>query len=111
MQVNQQKMTGDQTTPAPADRIRAERFLIGAVLATISEQGEAGAPLGPMYAAMQTQGCTWNQWASLLSSLQRTGVVRLENDPVEEVPILAYITDLGRRVLNLLEQHRATMAH
>ena len=91
------------------NRIQAERFVVGAVLETIAEQGEDGAPLGPMYAAMQAQGCSWNQWNSLLASLGRTGVVRLENCPVEEVPIKAHITESGRRVMALLQQHRAAL--
>lgn len=71
--------------------------VLTSVLDTIAEQ-PAGAPSGPMFAACQAQGCTLNQWTSLVNSLMSTGLVTAELD-IEQIPVVFHITDDGRSKL------------
>ena len=59
---------------------QAINAVVKAVLDTIHEMGEGGAPSGPFFAALQTQGCTLNQFQSLMGALERAGKVALKYD-------------------------------
>ena len=54
--------------------------VVKAVLETIREMGKDGAPSGVLFAALQTQGCTLNQFQSLMGALERAGKVALKYD-------------------------------
>ena len=59
---------------------QAINFIVKAVMDTIRESGTVGAPAGVLYAALMTQGCSFNQFTSLMGALERAGKVRLEDD-------------------------------
>ena len=51
-----------------------------AVLKAIEELGELGAPSGVLYAALMANGCTFNQFESLMAPLMLRGYVELDSD-------------------------------
>lgn len=57
------------------EQILAAQRIGAVVLETIQDAGELGAPSGVIYAALQTQGCTLNQYQSLLAPLVSRGFV------------------------------------
>lgn len=50
------------------------------VLEAVEAGGEAGAPAGIVYAAMQGQGASFTQFLSLMSTLIRPGYLTLEDN-------------------------------
>jgi hypothetical protein len=66
------------------------------VLETIEEQGEQGAPSGPMYAAMNAHGCTLSQYQSLMGTLLGRDFVSMPE------PDVYAITDGGRQFIKKL---------
>ncbi|MFP3637687.1 hypothetical protein [Paraburkholderia sp. SIMBA_054] len=50
-----------------------------AILETIDEAGELGAPAGPLFAALQAQGASLSQFESLMAPLVARGLVTLES--------------------------------
>lgn len=54
----------------------ALRLLVLASLEAIAAAGPAGIPAGLLYAVLMTQGCTLNQFESLMAALVTTGKVR-----------------------------------
>lgn len=50
------------------------------VLESIQEAGNLGAPAGVLYAALASQGCTLNQFQSLMAPLEAKGFVTRESD-------------------------------
>ena len=59
---------------------KALKLIVTSVVDTVRESGDMGAPSGPMYAALMSQGCTLNQYQSLMGALVRTGKLRQEGD-------------------------------
>lgn len=66
-----------------------------AVLETISETGDQGAPAGVLYAALQAKGASLSQFQSLMAPLVSRKFVVLEHD-------LYTITNGGQEFLNKL---------
>lgn len=62
------------------EQIRTIQRIGLAVLETIQEAGELGAPGGVLYATLMTQGCTLNQFQTLMAPLERQGYVAHEAD-------------------------------
>jgi hypothetical protein len=62
------------------EQIRLIRQIADAIVATVREAGPQGAPGGVIYAALMAQGCTFNQFQSLMSGLLRTGRLALDGD-------------------------------
>ncbi len=60
-------------TPQQAQALKA---IINAVTESVAAAGPLGAPGGPLYAALMTQGCTLNQFESLMGGLVRIGKLR-----------------------------------
>lgn len=50
------------------------------VLEAVAVAGEQGAPGGVLYAAMQDQGATLNQFQSIMGTMTKPGYLELEND-------------------------------
>lgn len=48
----------------------------GAVLSTIMEAGDQGAPEGPMYLACMQHGIDLDQFERILGALQKSGLIR-----------------------------------
>ncbi len=59
---------------------RALILIVSAITETIKEAGELGAPGGVMYAALMSQGCTLNQFESIMGALVRMGRVTKDGD-------------------------------
>jgi hypothetical protein len=57
-------------TPA---QINAVQLVAMMITDTVREAGPLGAPSGPMFAALSAQGCTLNQYQSIMSALVRAG--------------------------------------
>jgi len=55
-------------------------LIVKAVVDTIRETGTHGAPSGVMYAALMSQGCSLNQYQSLMSALVNSGKIRQDGD-------------------------------
>lgn len=70
---------GDTMTPT-ANQLEAIRRIAAAIVETVKETGEQGAPSGIVYAALMSQGCTLDQYQSFISALVRTGKLRQEGD-------------------------------
>ena len=66
-----------------------------AVLETISETGEQGAPSGVLYAALQAKGASLSQYQSLMAPLVSRKFLVLEHD-------VYTMTDAGRAFLSRL---------
>jgi len=62
-------------TPTQA---KALQIIVSGTIEAVKAAGDSGAPGGVLYAAMQTQGCTLNQFTSLMGALVRTGKLRSE---------------------------------
>jgi len=59
------------------DTKRAAISAADAVMATVKKAGAAGAPLGPIYAALQERiGCSYSQFEALMSTLEGLGCIR-----------------------------------
>jgi hypothetical protein len=67
------------TTPTPK-QLAAIRQIALAVIDTVKEMGDTGAPAGVLYAAMQAHGCSKNQFDSLMGALCRGGKLRYDAD-------------------------------
>lgn len=78
------------------EQIRAAQIVGKALLDTIAESAPLGAPSGPMYAALMTQGCTLSQYQSITQSMLRNELVTAENDPQDGTPVLFHITAKGQ---------------
>jgi len=52
---------------------QALRQVAKAVIDTVKESGDLGAPGGIMYAAMMAQGCTLEQFEAIMGGLIRAG--------------------------------------
>jgi hypothetical protein len=50
------------------------------ILDAIDEAGELGAPSGVMYAALMAQGCSLQQYQSIMAPLERRGFVTVDGD-------------------------------
>lgn len=57
------------------EQITAAQRIGLAVLETIKDAGELGAPSGILFATMQTQGCTLSQYQSFMTPIERRGFV------------------------------------
>jgi hypothetical protein len=56
---------------------RAAILAADAVIATVKKAGAAGAPLDPIYAALQEGiGCTYSQFEALIRTLEGLGCIR-----------------------------------
>lgn len=62
------------------DQIRAAQKIGLAVMESIQEAGELGAPSGVLYAALQQTGCTLSQFQSLMRPLEGRGFVTQEGN-------------------------------
>jgi hypothetical protein len=62
------------------EQLKALRLIATAILETVREAGELGAPSGVMYAALSAQGCSLNQYRSIMAGLERAGLVKKEGD-------------------------------
>lgn len=58
---------------------QAAVLLIRAIMETIKESGEQGAPEGPMYAAVMGTGCSLNSFNMLIAKLEQAKLVRRSN--------------------------------
>lgn len=68
----------------------AVRAIARAVVSATIEGGQMGAPGGVMYAALMAQGCSYQQFISLMGSLQNLGLIEKSGE--------CYLpTDAGRR--------------
>lgn len=61
-------------------QIRAVASVTLGVLEAVEAGGEIGAPAGVLYAAMQAQGASYNQFLSLMTTLVRPGYLTMEDD-------------------------------
>jgi predicted transcriptional regulator len=61
-------------------QIQAAQRIGLALLESIEESGELGAPAGILYAAMMAQGCSLNQFESLMAPVERRGYVTRSMD-------------------------------
>lgn len=57
------------------EQIKAVQRVSLVLLETIEAEGDLGAPSGPMFAALQTQGCTMSQYQQLMGQLEHRGFV------------------------------------
>ena len=67
-------------TELDAKQADALRHIVSAVVETIRESGPLGAPSGVLYAALMAQGCTLNQFESLMGALVRARAVRKQGE-------------------------------
>jgi hypothetical protein len=58
----------------------ALRLVVGAVLDAVKAAMPRGAPGGIIYAALMDQGCSLNQYTSLMAALVRNGKLRQDGD-------------------------------
>lgn len=54
--------------------------IASAIIDTVKEMGEQGAPAGIMYAALMGYGCSLNQFESIMSILVRAGKLTKHGD-------------------------------
>jgi hypothetical protein len=59
---------------------QALRLIVSATLEAVAAAGPTGAPAGPLYAAMMTQGASLNQFESLMGCLVRAGKLRQDGN-------------------------------
>ena len=78
------------------DQIFAAQRIGASILESIEEAGKLGAPSGVLYAALQTAGCTLNQYQSILATMTNRGFV------VDDEHCLT-ITSLGKAFLKSLK--------
>lgn len=62
------------------EQLLALRKVADAIIDTVKQAGSLGAPSGPMYAALMTQGCSLNQYQAIMGGLVRAGKLRQEGD-------------------------------
>jgi hypothetical protein len=55
-------------------------LVCNAIIETIKESGPLGVPGGILYAALMTQGCTFNQFTGIMGILVRSGKIRKQGD-------------------------------
>lgn len=55
------------------EQMNALRAIVVAVTEAVRAAGATGAPGGVLYAALMAQGCTLNQFESLMGALTRAG--------------------------------------
>jgi hypothetical protein len=66
---------------------RAAILAADAVMATVKKAGAAGAPLDPIYAALQERiGCTYSQFEALISTLEGLGCIRRTAELAFHIP-------------------------
>lgn len=53
--------------------------VVSAVVGTISDAGEMGAPSGPIYAALMAHGVSLEQYNRIIDMLKEKNLVRLSN--------------------------------
>jgi len=58
----------------------ALRLVVAATLDAVKAAMPIGAPGGVIYAALMGQGCTLNQYTSLMAALVRNGKLRQDGD-------------------------------
>lgn len=58
------------------DQPTALARLVGAIIESVREMGEQGAPAGPLYAALMTVGITLDQFNTIMEALVKRGVLR-----------------------------------
>ena len=63
-----------------ANILQAIRAVCDAIVCAVIAAGSNGAPAGPIYAALMTQGCTLEQFNALMSGLVRAGKLRQDGD-------------------------------
>jgi len=86
------------------DQIQAAQRIGLVVLETIDGADELGAPGGVLYAGLMTQGCTLNQFQSLMGTLQGRGFVRLEGE-------CYHVTASGKTFIQVLQRTVASQQH
>jgi hypothetical protein len=64
----------------------AVRMVVIAIYETVAATGNAGAPAGVVFAALQTQGCKLSQYQSLETSLLDLGLITKQGDLLFAVP-------------------------
>lgn len=67
-------------------QIRAVATISLGVIEAVEAAGEQGAPAGVLYAAMQAQGASFNQFVSLMGTLVRPGYLTLEDNCYRSTP-------------------------
>ncbi|MFC5550327.1 hypothetical protein [Massilia aerilata] len=67
-------------------QIRAVATISLGVIEAVEAAGEQGAPAGVLYAAMQAQGASFNQFMSLMGTLVRPGYLTLEDNCYRSTP-------------------------
>lgn len=87
------------------EQIEAAQRIGLAVMEAIAECGELGAPEGPIYAALMSQGCTLSQFQSLVGGMERNGVVTRSESHLLE------LTDKGRGFMSLLQSKFGKLQH
>jgi hypothetical protein len=69
------------------DAKRAAISAADAVMATIKKAGAAGAPLGPIYAALQEHiDCSYSQFEALINELESLGCIRRTGELAFYIP-------------------------
>ena len=63
-----------------AEQKRALIVIVSAITEAIKEAGELGAPGGVLYAALMSQGCTLNQFESIMGALVRLGRITKDGE-------------------------------
>ena len=63
-----------------AEQIKMLRRIGRAILETVRESGQFGAPGGILYAALMEQGCTLDQFEQIMSGMVRAGVLTKEGE-------------------------------
>ncbi len=71
-------------TPVQSEALR---LIVSATVEAVKAAGPHGAPAGVIYAALMHQGCTKNQFDSLMGALVRKG--KLTHDPESHLYFLA----------------------
>ena len=60
--------------------LQALRAIVAAIVESIKEAGEFGAPGGIIYAALSAKGASLSQYQSIMDALVRSGKVTREGD-------------------------------
>jgi hypothetical protein len=63
-----------------AQQREALGLVVDATLDAVKAAGPTGCPGGPLYAALMQHGCSYSQFTSLMSGLERAGKVRRDGD-------------------------------
>lgn len=62
------------------NQLAAIRAIADAIVESVREAGELGAPSGIVYAALMSYGCTLDQYQAFIRALIRSGKIRQERD-------------------------------